>query len=286
MFPRFDKFEDTFEGYSLNFIELVKKQMLEEHNFDASTIEFVMGIFSDSVAISNYFAYISCWHLNDFESAGMWKLYCSTDESLVIKTDVESLKKALQLSEESNVIFSKVTYDSKLKDRNINDLRDVNVFNALLMKRESFEHEKEYRILLTSDDERLTIVKKNLQNQELVLEKWKDEKTVKYMEEIKEKISNNQIEKEHLQRKKLVDDLFEQINLEYKYENDELKSILSKLSSERDGIKKINLDPEILIKEIIVSPYSPKWFVSTLQKLVLDLGYSFEVTQSELYNLK
>ena len=43
---------------------------------------------------------------------------------------------------------------------------------------------------------------------------------------------------------------------------------------------------EILIKEIIVSPYSPKWFVSTLQKLVLDLGYSFEVTQSELYNLK
>ena len=39
--------------------------------------------------------YISCWHMNEAESAGMWKLYSRSSDAVCIRTDYRTLAKAL-----------------------------------------------------------------------------------------------------------------------------------------------------------------------------------------------
>jgi hypothetical protein len=72
----------------------------------------------------------------------------------------------------------------------------------------------------------------------------------------------------------------------YKSDTELLKNILNELKDKRAKILSLDIDPNILVEEIIVSPYAPSWFVDTLKKLVKQIGYDFKVTQSELYQLK
>lgn len=247
-FPRFDQFEDPYEGYAANFVELIKSSLANDNEFDEATINFAAGAFKDAVAISNYYTYISCWHLNKYESAGMWKLYCKAPESLAVKTNVESLKKSLLTINGRQVIFSKIKYDSKLEQVAIKDLGNVNVFNSLLMKRESFEHEKEYRVIIIDKEDRIDRVHECYMKREA------------HINRSGHTINDN-------------------------YESSELDLMLARLEYERSSLIKMEINLDTLIKEIVVSPHSPKWFLDVVKNLVRQLGFSFEVTQSELYNL-
>lgn len=252
VFPRFDMFEDPFEGFSPHFVELARKKLIESGEFEDKIIDFVTDVFSSAIMISNYYAYVSCWHINKYESAGMWRLYCNGSESLVIKTTADRLKKSIVKDNYFKLITSKVNYDYKLSNANIEDLTSVDPFNSLLTKRESFEHEKEYRLLLIDQKEK----------------KEREHIVDEYREKMQDKINN------------MEDD--------ESYNNDEklLKDTLNKLKENRSKIQSLDIDPNILIEEIIVSPYAPTWFVVTLQKLVKQIGYDFDVKQSKLYDLK
>lgn len=276
VFPRFDKFEDPYEGYASNFVEFLRKE-LEKIGFDEGGLNFGGSSFSDFVNISNHYAYVSCWHYNHHESAGMWKLYCSTPESLAIKTNVEALKKSLSKNKEYNLIYSKVTYDSKLKGHVIKDLHNVNVFNALLMKRESFEHEKEYRILLIDVADRVKVLENHHQKCEDDMNAWFDVKDAKIQELQK---TGHKLSKSELTSK--INDLIDE---KYIPINSNLNIIVSELKKTRPIIKTVDLDLNILIEEIVISPYAPSWFVRTIEKLISDLGYNFKVSQSKLYEL-
>lgn len=276
VFPRFDKFEDPYEGYASNFVELLRKA-LQNEGFEDGGLNFGGSAFSDFVNISNHYAYVSCWHHNNHESAGMWRLYCSTPESLAIKTNVEALKKSLSKKKEYNLVFSKVTYDSKLEGHAITDLRNVNVFNALLMKRESFEHEKEYRILLIDDADRVEVLESHHQKCEDEMNAWFDEREA-LVKELRK--NSHKLSKAELTSK--VDDL---ILEKYIPKGTHLNLTFSELKKNRPIIKTVDLDLDILIEEIVISPYASSWFVRTIEKLISDLGYSFKVSQSKLYEL-
>lgn len=43
---------------------------------------------------------INCWHINDHESAAMWKLYARSDKGISIKSTVQRLTDALKCKEE------------------------------------------------------------------------------------------------------------------------------------------------------------------------------------------
>lgn len=270
IFPRYDKFEDTYEGYANNFAQLAKKGLHATNNFNANEIDSAIEFLSDSVSIFNYYSYISCWHLNDFESAGMWKLYCTSDDSLVIKTRVDALKQSIQTKGAQKIVSSKVTYDYKLNGCSFNDIRGVHPNSALLIKRESFEHEKEYRLLLTDENlrsEREKSCEEILDFEFMPIEDWSKTK-------LQNGINN-----------------VDQILKDYQDENDKHKrifreGILKTLKVNRPVIEAVTVIPEILIDEIIISPYAPKWFLTTVQKLVEELGYKFKVSQSNLYDLK
>ncbi|NWK52179.1 DUF2971 domain-containing protein [Acinetobacter sp. SwsAc5] len=278
VFPRFDRFEDPYEGHANHFSELVKKELAKHFGIDSSHT-YGGSIFSDYVNISNFYAYVSCWHHNKNESAGMWKLYCSTPESLVIKTDVGALKESLSSSEEFHLIFSKVSYDSGLEGVKIKNLKDVNVFNSLLMKRESFEHEKEYRILLIDNEDRVEVLENYQKDFEREMNNWYNQIDLE-LQEIRENVSK--IPKDILKEK--VRNL--QQSQVYIPSNTSLLEVVTKLKKERPVIRTIEIDLSILIKEIVISPYAPGWFVKTIEKLIQDLGYDFKVSQSKLYELE
>ncbi|WP_288401713.1 DUF2971 domain-containing protein [uncultured Acinetobacter sp.] len=276
VFPRYDKFEDPYEGYASNYIELLGKALKDENFTDNGGLKFGINSFKDYINISNYYAYVSCWHHNSFESAGMWKLYCTTPESIVIKSNVDRLKKSFTENEGRQLIFSKVTYDSTLDGIEIKDLHNVNVFNSLLMKRESFDHEKEYRVLLIDHADRIKVMQDHTVNLNKHIDDWFSES---------DKVLNRLNSKSEINTQEDFESIVELIEREYEPDVNSVKHILERLKENREIIKVEDVDLNILIEEIIVSPYAPKWFVSTVEKLIKELNFDFKVSQSKLYEL-
>jgi hypothetical protein len=148
-FSRLDKFEDPYEGYLPANDDYLKRV--------ASVFNYV-----------NKFQYANCWHINENESAAMWKLYLDSKNGIAIQSTVNRLKKSLQDADE-RVYISEIQYRdySKINPLHVNDAiknpnsvtvkRSSNIeqisFYPGTFKRKSFEHEKELRaICKTLDD--------------------------------------------------------------------------------------------------------------------------------------
>ena len=84
--------------------------------------------------------FASCWHMNDHESAAMWDLYARRDAGVAIKTSIESLKRSLICQEE--LFVGQVRYEDYAKH-----VVDMNMYSHILLKRKSFEHERELRVV-------------------------------------------------------------------------------------------------------------------------------------------
>ena len=94
--------------------------------------------------------YVNCWHVNDFESAAMWRLYCSNHSGVAIKSTVGKLKKSIE-DNESDIYIGKIEYI----DYRTEVIPTGNSFNTIFRKRLSFAHENELRVCLVQLPERL-----------------------------------------------------------------------------------------------------------------------------------
>lgn len=86
---------------------------------------------------------INCWHMSNYESAAMWKLYSKSNEGIVIQSTYNRLVKCFDKSS-IKVHIGIVTYVDYEKDI----FNFGNVFSPFLHKRKSFEHEKELRCVI------------------------------------------------------------------------------------------------------------------------------------------
>ncbi len=113
--------------------------------------------------------YISCWHENEFESAGMWDLY-SSQNGIAIKTSVGRLKKSISFSNYREMDLLKVNYYKTESDYFIPNRAANHIYTGLLNKRISFEHEKEVRLIWhpTDYENRSPIRKINVNLMELI----------------------------------------------------------------------------------------------------------------------
>ena len=84
---------------------------------------------------------ISCWHMNEGESAAMWKAYAFNSGGVAIQSDVSRLESAGNYSE-VKVVQGKVNYG--LKDLGVG----FNHVSPFFYKRSSFAYEQEYRVLV------------------------------------------------------------------------------------------------------------------------------------------
>ena len=85
---------------------------------------------------------ISCWHINDFESAGMWDLYLGGLDGVAIKTNYNCLMNSVT-DLKYKVFSAKLQYVDFHKEMTSN-----NIYDTLFYKRKSFAHENELRLMV------------------------------------------------------------------------------------------------------------------------------------------
>jgi hypothetical protein len=86
--------------------------------------------------------YVSCWHMNPYESAGMWNLYTRTPESVAIRTTFAALDAQIQPIGHQPVYAGVVHY----VDFETDFIDESNGFWPFVHKRFAFEHEREMRL--------------------------------------------------------------------------------------------------------------------------------------------
>jgi hypothetical protein len=143
-FSRADKFEDPFEGSYPSSNIALRSQMLSmiaEPGREQWKRELEKNWALNKVW-PKYHA-INCWHMNEHESAAMWKLYLKSEEGIAIQSTYLRLKESFLLPEPIYLgIMSYVDYDRDI-------IADSNTFSPFLHKRKSFEHEREVRAIVT-----------------------------------------------------------------------------------------------------------------------------------------
>lgn len=138
-FPKIDSFNDPYEGsYSRGNLQI--------RNFVFSRAKKKNEIDSliNEIETIRPYIYANCWHMNDFESAGMWKLYSKTNESICIQTEFRKLEMALPKS----IKLGKVKYINYEKEW----IPESNPYYPFIYKRLSFEHEKELRAIFNAKE--------------------------------------------------------------------------------------------------------------------------------------
>ncbi|EMH5180009.1 hypothetical protein RGJ03_001673 [Serratia marcescens] len=133
-----DKFEGVFPRQQNNvlknaYLEIVTKEKMEDFIQDSN-------LMMKNVRATTY---VSCWHANEYESAAMWDLYAKTDEAIAIETTYESLKNSLP----ENSFLGLVDYI----DYETETIPIGNMFNPVMHKRRSFQHENEARVVIRDE---------------------------------------------------------------------------------------------------------------------------------------
>jgi hypothetical protein len=125
-FTRGDLFEDKFEGTMSRWLH----DFLEAHSLDPQ--QHAMHL-----RMTKGWSFVNCWHMNEVESAAMWKIYSTSKESVCVQSTYTRLREAL----DGDVYIGVVNYIDYKRDT----MPPNNVFWPLTYKRKSFEHERELR---------------------------------------------------------------------------------------------------------------------------------------------
>ena len=139
-FCRVDQLGDRFEGSlsQASYDAMYRgqpRETVEIWRRKAPLIDFLRGI-----------RMVNCWHRSDYESDAMWKIYTGQNEGIAIRTDFASLSASFVGNEP--IYIGEVTYI----DYNVDVIPDELVLQALLYKRNHFEHEREVRIVKEPQD--------------------------------------------------------------------------------------------------------------------------------------
>lgn len=136
-------FDDPFEGHPPRSVidaftslppNLTAEQFAERRKVVANNVQMF--------ANTRRYVSASCWHANPSESVAMWAQYLRTGEGLAIQTTFGRLKQAIAESAipAMGALVRYVDFDTY-------EPQDVNILVWAALKRTSFEHEREFRLL-------------------------------------------------------------------------------------------------------------------------------------------
>jgi hypothetical protein len=133
LFTRADLLEDKFEGTMSRPLY----DFLEQRSADPRQ-------HADLLRLTRGWSFVNCWHMNEDESAAMWKIYSTAKESVCIQTTYARLRDVLA----EDVYIGMINYISDEQDK----IPAGNVFWPLMHKRRSFAHERELRAVWSKLD--------------------------------------------------------------------------------------------------------------------------------------
>jgi hypothetical protein len=129
LFTRADLLDDKFEGTMSrplrDFLDAKSPWVTQAH---AGTLQLAKG-----------WSFVNCWHMNEFESVAMWKIYSTSKDSVCLQSTFARLRDVLPEDVYVGVV-NYISYDRDMIPAGIN-------LWALTYKRKSFEHERELRAL-------------------------------------------------------------------------------------------------------------------------------------------
>jgi len=143
-FTRADKFDDPFEG-SWPRINVQGMHTVPD-DVPPEAREIYLKSYANIGEMSKLWSKhtaINCWHMNEHESAAMWKLYLKSDEGIAVQSTYNKLRSSI--IDDENVylgVVKYIDYEKEWIDGN------VNLLAPFVHKRKSFEHEREIRALV------------------------------------------------------------------------------------------------------------------------------------------
>ncbi|MCJ7632894.1 DUF2971 domain-containing protein [Candidatus Bathyarchaeota archaeon] len=146
-FTRADRLEDPFEG-SWPRINVVARQHVPDDISPEARDGFVKTMASMGDINKRWPKYnaINCWHMNEHESAAMWRLYLKSDEGVAIQPTYHRLRSALTDDEKIHLgVVKYIDYETEWID--VGNM--LNMLSPFVHKRKSFEHEREVRAVVT-----------------------------------------------------------------------------------------------------------------------------------------
>lgn len=111
--------------------------------------------------------FVNCWHVNEGESAALWKICLKSNEGIAIQSTFEKLTESVKDCDKK-VYVGTVNYGHLKSCKQKNGFRKISASDVIMTKRESFVHEAELRaVILTdptnpSDDKGINIKVKDL----------------------------------------------------------------------------------------------------------------------------
>ncbi|TYR80438.1 DUF2971 domain-containing protein [Priestia megaterium] len=165
-FVKPNAFLDPFEGsYSMWNI----KEMKDSDKLNSRSLRTYMKKIHD-------FSAVSCWHINEYESAGMWDLYANSYDGIAIKTSYDNLLHSIK-DLRYKVFARKVQYIDFSKG-----MASENIYDTLFFKRKSFSYENELRLLILANRIDAWKLQKIFLNEGIYADEWQPR-----MEILKEK---------------------------------------------------------------------------------------------------
>jgi hypothetical protein len=149
-FARATSLGDPFEGSSTKAMVAAREFIMQNRSSDPNLVQFkdlpenFFAILSDGYRRMVQEYLISCWHVNEHESAAMWSLYLKSGEGVCIQSTYRRLRSCLPKC----VLIGQVNYI----DYNTEGFSADNAFNFIVHKRKSFEHERELRAIFWAVD--------------------------------------------------------------------------------------------------------------------------------------
>ena len=138
-----DAFEATWGAASRKNIELELKEQIEKGVNVVGGLDHQLAGHRRVSEHMRTVTAVNCWHLNQFESAAMWKLYISADQGIAIRSSVSRLINSFPEDKHKLIHVGLVNYI----DFDSESIPSGNYLTPLLYKRKSFEHEREIRAI-------------------------------------------------------------------------------------------------------------------------------------------
>jgi hypothetical protein len=139
-----DKFEGSYTEGNKIFRDMAWKQraqLLSSNGIPQPMIEHMKN--------SNYLfdiatrgsVVVNCWHINEYESAAMWRIYSNQKKGVAIQSTFNGLVKSVERNKEDEICIGTVKYIDYAKET----FPIGNFFFPYVYKRKSFEFEHELR---------------------------------------------------------------------------------------------------------------------------------------------
>lgn len=144
-FSRADYFqiEDPFEG---SFPKKEYEHQIKQTSETASRNMYKIGSTN---------SFVNCWHLSEYESLAMWKLYSKDEKGIAIKTNLQNFKDSFHKCER-NIFAGKIDYIDYETEcfygSSSHNYTSMNLFSLFIHKRKIYSYEKEFRAICSDSN--------------------------------------------------------------------------------------------------------------------------------------